>query len=68
MPFGGATYQRAMTKIFDGMLHEIVECYVDDLVVKTRHREYHLADLSTVFERLPGFRNEADDRSKKSRA
>ena len=38
MPFGlknaGATYQRAMQKIFDDMLHKNVECYVDDLVVK----------------------------------
>ncbi|KAK4381277.1 Transposon Tf2-12 polyprotein [Sesamum angolense] len=38
MPFGlknaGATYQRAMQKIFDDMLHKNVKCYVDDLVVK----------------------------------
>ena len=32
-----ATYQRAMQKIFDDMLHKNVECYVDDLVVKTRN-------------------------------
>jgi hypothetical protein len=30
----GATYQRAMTKIFDDLIHKIVECYVDDIVVK----------------------------------
>ena len=40
MPFGlknaGATYQRAMTKIFDEMIHDLVECYVNDLVVKTK--------------------------------
>ena len=40
MPFGlknaGATYQRAMQKIFDNVLHKYVECYVDDLVVKTK--------------------------------
>jgi Reverse transcriptase (RNA-dependent DNA polymerase) len=32
MPFGlknaGATYQRTMTKIFDDLIHKIVECYV----------------------------------------
>ena len=43
MPFGfknaGATYQRAMQKIFDNMLHKNIECYVDDVVVKTRKRE-----------------------------
>nr|XP_027102928.1 uncharacterized protein LOC113724201 [Coffea arabica] len=40
MPFGlkntGATYQRAMQRIFDDMLHRNVECYVDDLVVKSK--------------------------------
>jgi len=37
MPFGlknvGATYQRAMQTIFKDMLHKMVECYVDDIVV-----------------------------------
>ena len=56
MPFGlknaGATYQRAMTVIFNDMLHNSIECYVDDLVVKTRKRERHLNDLKKVFDRL----------------
>ncbi|CAL9017106.1 unnamed protein product [Prunus brigantina] len=56
MPFGlknaGATYQRAMTVIFNDMLHNTIECYVDDLVVKTRKREHHLSDLKRVFDRL----------------
>ncbi|KAI3446917.1 hypothetical protein Pfo_003582 [Paulownia fortunei] len=30
----GATYQRAMQKIFDDMLYKNIECYVDDVVVK----------------------------------
>ena len=46
MPFGlknaGATYQRAMQRIFDDILHKIVQCYVDDLVVKTKKRGDHL--------------------------
>ncbi|RVW91089.1 Transposon Ty3-I Gag-Pol polyprotein [Vitis vinifera] len=46
IPFGlknaGAMYQRAMQKIFDDMFHKNVECYVDDLVVKSRKREDHL--------------------------
>ncbi|KAK4384601.1 Transposon Tf2-12 polyprotein [Sesamum angolense] len=37
MPFGlknaSATYQRAMQKIFDDLLHKNVECYIDDLVM-----------------------------------
>ncbi|KAL0293309.1 UNVERIFIED_CONTAM: Transposon Tf2-12 polyprotein [Sesamum radiatum] len=60
MPFGlknaGATYQRAMQKIFDDMLHKNVECYVDDLVVKSKKRENHFHDLRKVFERLRRYR------------
>ena len=56
MPFGlkntGATYQRAMQRIFDDMLHKQVECYVDDLVVKTKYRGNHLQDLRIMFNRL----------------
>jgi Reverse transcriptase (RNA-dependent DNA polymerase) len=56
MPFGlknaGATYQRAMTKIFDDMIHKIVECYVDDLVIKAMSYEEHLQHLEVVFSRL----------------
>ena len=56
MPFGlknaGATYQRAMQTIFDDMLHKTVECYVDDLVVKSKKRVEHIQDLRHIFERL----------------
>ncbi|KAL0420282.1 UNVERIFIED_CONTAM: Transposon Tf2-12 polyprotein [Sesamum latifolium] len=56
MPFGlknaGATYQRAMQRIFDDILHKNVECYVHDLVVKSKKREDHLYDLRKVFQRL----------------
>ncbi|KAM2187963.1 hypothetical protein FF1_029878 [Malus domestica] len=49
MPFGlknaRATYQRAMQKIFNDRLHKNVECYVDDVVVKTKKRSDHLKDL-----------------------
>ena len=48
----GATYQRAMTIIFHDSFHNLVECYVDDLVVKTKDRENHPHDLRRVFERL----------------
>lgn len=42
----------AMTVKFDDLLHRVVECYVDDLVVKTKRRADHLDDLRMVFERL----------------
>ncbi|KAA0046771.1 RNA-directed DNA polymerase-like protein [Cucumis melo var. makuwa] len=41
----GATYLRAMQKVFDDMLHKYVECYVDDFVVKYKRRQDHLKDL-----------------------
>ena len=56
MPFGlknaGATYQRAMMKIFQDMQHKTVECYVDDLAVKSKRKEDHLKDLREGFLRL----------------
>jgi len=49
MPFSlknaGATYQRAMQTIFEDMLHKTVECYVDDLVVKSKKRLDRLHNL-----------------------
>ena len=41
-----------MQKTFDNVLHKYVECYVDDLVVKTKRREDHLVELRSVFNRL----------------
>lgn len=56
MPFGlkndGATYQQAMQKIFDDMLHKNVECYVDNLVIKIKRRKDHLKDLHSMFDHL----------------
>ena len=56
MPFGlknaGATYQRAMQEIFHDMLHQHVECYVDDLVVRSNGLQRHREDLRVVFQRL----------------
>jgi len=56
MPFGfkkeGATYQKAMKTIFEGVLQKMVECYVDDLMVKSKKRLYHLHDLHPIFEGL----------------
>ena len=41
-----------MQKIFEDMMHKIVEWYVDDLVVKSKNRQDHLQDLRNVFDRL----------------
>ena len=49
MPFGlknvRATYQRAETTLFHDMMHRDVEVYVDEMIVKSRDREDHLAAL-----------------------
>jgi hypothetical protein len=37
----GATYQRAMIKIFNDLIHKIVECNVDDLIIKAMSYEEH---------------------------
>jgi len=56
IPFGlknaRATYQMAMQTVFEDMLHKTVECYVDDLVVKSKNRSDHLSDRRQIFERL----------------
>ena len=54
MPFGlknaGATYQRAMNTIFHEHIHKTVECYVDNIAMKSRDKGDHLADLKRVFD------------------
>ena len=60
MPFGlknaSVTYQRAMTAIFHDMVHQELEDYVNDIVVKLRRREEHFHVLRKVFERCRAFK------------
>ena len=55
MPFGlknaDATYQRAMMVIFHDMMHDCVEVYVDDILVKSKTREGHFEALRRVLSR-----------------
>ena len=54
MTFGlknaGATYQRAMNYIFYELIGKIVEIYIDDVVVKSKGYQEHLADLRKALE------------------
>ena len=54
MPFGlnnaGLTYQRAINAIFHEHICKIVECYVDDIAVKSHDKGDQIADLKTVFD------------------
>lgn len=56
MPFGlvnaGATYQRAMNKIFTNQLGRNMESYVDDMITKSKMMEDHTNDLQECFETL----------------
>jgi len=56
MPFGlknaRAMYQRAMNAIFHEHMRKTVECYVGDIVVKSRTKGNHITDLKTVFDIL----------------
>ena len=59
MPFGlknaGATYQRLMNKMFTRQIGRNVQIYVDDMLVKSRRQEDHLADLKETFDTLRSF-------------
>ena len=52
MPFSlknaWATYQRAATTLFHDMMHQDVEVYVDDMIVKSWDRASHLAALDSL--------------------
>lgn len=41
-----------MTYIFENLLHDAIECYVHDLVVKTKVCQDHLSYLNRVFQRF----------------
>ncbi|KAL0411422.1 UNVERIFIED_CONTAM: Retrovirus-related Pol polyprotein from transposon opus [Sesamum latifolium] len=53
MPFGlknaGATYQRLVDRMFKEQLGRNMEVYVDDMLVKSRQTDQHLADLAETF-------------------
>lgn len=55
MPFGlknaTGTYQRVMTTIFRNMLHDCLENYADDIVIKSKEVYNHVNDLKEVHER-----------------
>ncbi|XP_012852903.1 PREDICTED: uncharacterized protein LOC105972487 [Erythranthe guttata] len=56
MSFGlknaGATSQRLMDKMFRTQLGHNIEVYVDDMLVKSKKRSTHLADLAETFATL----------------
>ena len=51
-----ATYQRMATTLLHDMMHNEVEVYVDDMIVKSKDRECHIAKLKKFFERIEEYR------------
>ena len=53
MPFGlknaSATYQRMMNKVFKDLLEDVMEAYVDNMIVKRKQGESHAKKLVKVF-------------------
>ena len=60
MPFelknAGATYQRMATALLYDMMHNEVEVYVDDMIIKSEDREGHINNLRKFFERIKEYR------------
>ena len=46
----GATYQRMTTALLHDMMHNEVEVYVDDVIVKSKDREGYIFNLKKFFE------------------
>ena len=60
MPFrlknAGVTYQRMTTALLHDMMHNEVEVYVDDMIVKSKDKEGQIANLRKFFERIKEYR------------
>ncbi|MCH82250.1 hypothetical protein A2U01_0003051 [Trifolium medium] len=56
MPFGlknaGATYQRMMNKVFRTEIGDMLEVYMDDMIVKSKDEVDHTTHLRKVFEKV----------------
>ena len=60
MPFGlknaRSTYQKMVTRMFESQIGRNMEAYIDDMVIKSKHVEEHLAYLGEVFSMLREYR------------
>ena len=60
MPFGlknvSTTYQRMAIALLHNMMHNKVEVYVDDMIVKSKDREGHIINLRKFFKRIKDYR------------
>ncbi|KAM1050376.1 hypothetical protein ACFX13_032858 [Malus domestica] len=60
MPFGlknaGATYQRLVNSMFAEQIGKSMEVYLDDMLVKSKHADQHITNLSETFTILKRYR------------
>ncbi|KAM2963978.1 hypothetical protein FF2_021823 [Malus domestica] len=60
MPFSlknaGATYQRLVNLMFAEQIGKSMEVYVDDMLVKSKHADQHITNLSETFTILKRYR------------
>ncbi|KAM1243450.1 hypothetical protein ACFX2G_035701 [Malus domestica] len=60
MPFGlknaGATYQRLVNSMFVEQIGKSMKVYVDDMLVKNKHADQHITNLSETFTILKMYR------------
>ena len=60
MPFGlknvRATYQRMATALLHDMMHNEVEAYVDDMIVKSKDEGSHTINLRKFFESIKEYK------------
>ncbi|KAM2322262.1 hypothetical protein ACFXTH_018950 [Malus domestica] len=60
MPFGlknaGATYQRLVNSMFAEQIGKSMEVYIDDMLVKSKHVDQHITNLSETFPILKRYR------------
>ncbi|KAM1810112.1 hypothetical protein ACFX12_026916 [Malus domestica] len=60
MPFdlknAGATYQRLVNSMFAEQIGKSMEVYVDDMLVKSKHADQHITNLSETFTILKRYR------------
>ena len=60
MPFelknAGVTYQRMATTLLHDMMHNEVEVYVNNMIVKYKEREVHIVNLRKFFEGIKEYK------------
>ncbi|KAM1480114.1 hypothetical protein ACFX2I_027299 [Malus domestica] len=60
MPFGlknaGAIYQRLVNSMFAEQIEKSIKVYIDDMLVKSKHADQHITNLSETFTILKRYR------------